>query len=60
MNNTKNIPLPTSLPEERHHKDIESCSLIFDTETTGLSDDCDIVQVLGVDYILSRFKRSSI
>ena len=29
VNNTKNIPLPTSLPEERHHKDIESCTVWF-------------------------------
>ena len=51
VNNTTAIPPPTSLPESDIIKDIESCTVcFFDLETSGLSDDCKIVQVSAVDF----------
>ena len=51
VNNTTTIPAPTSLPESDIIKDIENCTIyFFDLETTGLSDDCKIVQVSAVDF----------
>ena len=50
VNNTTTIPAPASLPES-DIKDIENCTVsFFDLETTGLSDDCGIVQVSAVDF----------
>ena len=51
VNNTTTIPAPTSLPENDIIKDIENCTVcFFDLETTGLSDDCEIVQISPVDF----------
>ena len=51
VNNTTTIPLPTCLPERDIMKDIENCTVsFFDLETSGLSDDCEIVQVSAVDF----------
>ena len=51
VNNTTTIPAPTSLPESDIKKDTENWTVCyFNLETTGLSDDCEIVQVSAVDF----------
>ena len=51
VNNTTTIPPPASLPENDIIKDIENCTVcFFDLETTGLSDDCENIQVSAVDF----------
>ena len=51
MNNTTTTSSPTNLAEIHITKDIENCTVcFFYLETTGLSDDCEIVQVLVIDF----------
>ena len=51
MNNTTTISPPIILPENDIIKDIENCTVcLFDLETTGLSDDREIVQVSAFDF----------
>ena len=51
VNNTTTTPSPTNVAEIHITKDIENCTVcFFYLETTGLSDDCEIVQVLVIDF----------
>ena len=51
VNNTTTIPPPASLPESAITKDVGNFAVFFfDLTTTGLSDDCEIVQVSAVDF----------
>ena len=51
MTYESSVSAPTSLPESDIIKDIENCTVcFFDFGTTGLSDDCEIVQVSAVDF----------